>query len=324
MKVPYSVRSFYEQHEKPYQSLEGHVNRLMESIRESGWHYLSRIKALESFAQKLETGRFAPEECLNDLFACTIVVERAERINYAENKVREKFLVRKRKPDTSDTSPNSASCFAFDSVRLYASLKLENSLPPTGLEELVFEVQIKTFLQHAWSIATHDLIYKSDVLDWEAARVAYQVKAMLEHAEASISAVKSISLANQPARSDHDTRSKQEILVWLRQTWPADSLPRDTVRLAECVQSLLKTLGIEFKQLRLWLDSASKAGKGVKTLNLSPFGAIVSSVLEHADGLKALKDLAKRNRPVGKQILVPKELEFPMQSGAIERYLCRI
>lgn len=324
MKVPFSVRSFFEHHQKSYQLLEGHVNGQMESIRESGWHYLGRLKALESFAQKLETGRFAPIDCLNDLFACTIVVERADRIKDAENKIREKFFIHERKPDSPDTTPHRASCFDFDYVRLYASLKLEDSLPATGLEDLVFEVQIKTFLQHAWSIATHDLIYKSDALDWESARVAYQVKAMLEHAEASISAVKAISLANQPARSDDNTRGQQEIIAWLQQTWPADALPRDIVRLADCVRSLMKTVGIKLDQVKLWLNEASEAGKGIHTLNLSPFGAIVSSVLEHADGLDALKGMAGRGRYIGKQILVPAELDFPEQSRAVEKYLCRI
>lgn len=147
---------------------------------------------------------------------------------------------------------------------------------------------------------------------------------MLEHAEASISAVKAISLANQPARSDDNTRGQQEVLVWIQQTWSADALPRDTVRLANCVRDLMKTLGVELNQLRLWLDEASKAGKGVHTLNLSPFGAIVSSVLGHADGIKALKGIAGRSRRIGKQILVPAELDFPEQSEAVEKYLCRI
>lgn len=296
----------------------------MESIREQGWHYVGRIKSLESFAQKLETGRFPPNDCFNDVFACTLVVERADRIAGAEAKIREKFLVLERKPITPEATPHKPSCFDFDYVRLYASLKPNDTLPPMGLEELVFEIQLKTFLQHAWSIATHDLIYKSDALDWESARVAYQVKAMLEHAEASISAVKAISLTNQPSRSDDNTREQQEVLLWLQKEWPAEALPRDTVRLADCVRDLIKTLGIELKQLRLWVDEASQAGKGIYTLNLSPFGVIVSTVLSHADGLGALKRLAGRNRRVKKQILVPAELEFPEQNEAIEKYLCRI
>ena len=51
---------------------------------------------------------------------------------------------------------------------------------------MIFEVQIKTILQHAWSIATHDLIYKTDTVSWPKERIAFQVKAMLEHAEIAI------------------------------------------------------------------------------------------------------------------------------------------
>lgn len=324
MKVPLSVRSLFGQYQDRYQSLEESVNRHVESIREDGWHYVGRLKSLESFAQKLETGRFEPKECLNDLFACTLVVERADRIMVAEERIREKFIVLERKPNAPDSTPHRPSCFEFDYVRLYASLKYDDSLPSTGLEDLVFEIQIKTFLQHAWSIATHDLIYKSDVVNWESSRVAYQVKAMLEHAEASISAVTAISHANQPARSDDETRKKQEVLDWLHGTWPSQSLPRDTVRLADCVLNLLKILHIELKQLRAWLDEASNEGKGIHTLNLSPFGVIVSTVLGHTDGQAALQRLDGRKQRRGGCIFVPDELDLPEQSAAVEKHLYRI
>src|SRR6185295_542993 len=76
--------------------------------------------------------------------------------------------------------------FSFDDLRLYTKWKPDVTLPTPTFAGVVFELQIKTFLQHAWSIATHDLIYKTDSISWPKERVAFEIKAMLEHAENAI------------------------------------------------------------------------------------------------------------------------------------------
>ena len=231
----------------------------IEAICEKDWHYVGRLKSLESFAQKLETGRFSVDQSLQDMFACTVVVERADRIKEAENRLRQRFEIHERKPERPEITHHRAMCFDFDYVRLYASLKKDERVPPTGYESLVFEIQIKTFLQHAWTIATHDLVYKSDSIDWEASRIAYQIKAMLEHAETSITSVKAISQANQPQRSDQETLDQQEIVKWLQREWPS-GLPKDVIRLADCVRNLLRVLNLNIAELGTMLTEATNAG----------------------------------------------------------------
>lgn len=322
MKVPLSIRSAFDQHVKDYRDLQTEVDRQMEVIRETDWHYVGRIKAVESFAQKLETGRFTKEQALNDLFACTLVVERADRIEEAERRLRERFDVRDRKPEKPGKTFHRPMCFDFDYLRLYACLRKSDRLPATGLENLVFEIQIKTFLQHAWTIATHDLIYKTDSVDWEATRVAYQVKAMLEHAEASITAVKAIAALNHPARSDRDTEELQNIIEWLRQTW-TDGLPHDVVRLAECVRSFMSVLEINLQRLKTIVSAATAAGRGASTLNLSPYCSIVEAVILSSDGFTALEKAAGNGRRIKQKIIVPSEIEFPKQSAIVEKLLYR-
>jgi ppGpp synthetase/RelA/SpoT-type nucleotidyltranferase len=322
MKVPLSIRSTYEQHEKECRGLQEHVDRQIEAIRDPSWHYVGRIKTLESFAQKLETGRFTKEQALEDIFACTLVVERADRINEAERRLNERFDIRVRKPDKPGKTFHRPMCFDFDYVRLYACLRRDERQPATGYEEVVFEIQIKTFLQHAWTIATHDLIYKTDSVDWEASRVAYQVKAMLEHAEASITAVKAIAESNQPARSDNETSELKAIIDWLRATW-AQGLPHDTVRLAECVRSFIAVIDIDLPFLANLVSVATSAGKGALTLNLSPFCSIVEAVLMSSDGIIALESAATSKRRFKQKIVVPSEIELPKQSAAVEKLLYR-
>lgn len=323
MKVPLSIRSAFEQHEKECRGLQAHVDRQIEAIREPGWHYVGRIKTLESFAQKLETGRFTKEQALEDLFACTLVVERADRISEAERRLSERFDVRVRKPEVPGKTHHRPMCFDFDYVRLYACLRKDERLPATGYEDLVFEIQIKTFLQHAWTIATHDLIYKTDSVDWEASRVAYQVKAMLEHAEASITSVKAIAESNQPARSDNETFELKAIIEWLRATW-VHGLPHDIVRLAECVRNFMAVIEIDLPRLAKFVSVATAAGKGASTLNLSPFCSIVETVLMSSDGIQSLESAATSKRRIKQKIVVPSEIEFPKQSATVERLLYRI
>ena len=68
-------------------------------------------------------------------------------------------------------------------------------------------MQVKTFLQHAWGIATHDLIYKTDDVSWSRQRIAYQIKAMLEHAEMSIQEAGRLAEAVALSKTQHDSEA---------------------------------------------------------------------------------------------------------------------
>ncbi|MBO9102288.1 MULTISPECIES: hypothetical protein [Rhizobium] len=77
---------------------------LKEEAEKQGWFFVSRLKELESFALKIETGRVPEPAKLEDFFACTLVVPTLAHIEVAENAVLSHYdLSARRPPDDSKT-----------------------------------------------------------------------------------------------------------------------------------------------------------------------------------------------------------------------------
>jgi hypothetical protein len=169
-------------------------------------------------------------------------------------------------------------------------------------------VQVKTLLQHAWSIATHELVYKTDDVDWSTSRIAFQVKAMLENAELSISEVRRLTDASLLNRSDRDCDQQRMTIQEIKQRWKPEQLPKDLRRLALNVFELTKLLKIQFTDLWIALDEATAAGEGAETLNLSPYSAIVSALIRK-HGPHLFDPLMRSESR--KALFVPLEVELP-------------
>ncbi len=86
MKIPGSIRRIYEEKEEDYKKLKGIVDIKFASLKDSRWHYESRIKSIDSFCLKLESGR-----PIDDFFACTIVVANATELEKAKELVESVF-----------------------------------------------------------------------------------------------------------------------------------------------------------------------------------------------------------------------------------------
>ena len=307
MKIPSSLRQLHADLQSDYEELKVEVDQRMLHIKNERWHYESRVKDLESFALKIETGRVHSDCRLEDFFACTIVVENQDRLRAAEDLVRKHFDVLERRPD-GETKTASHS-FRFEDLRLYARLSEQASRPRPAMH-LRFEIQLKTFLQHAWAIATHDLVYKGGEPSWGKSRIAYQVKAMLEHAETSISAARFPEVIQLVDRAERRTSKLREVIEGLALRWAPEDLPVDQLRLAENVLNLSTSLGISVAELFDDLDAEKEAGRGARLRSLSPFGVCVQTlVYRRRDELLAyLRGTPKRK---DFKMLVTKELQLP-------------
>jgi len=256
MKVPLSIKNIYDSKIILYESLKKYVDSWIIDSKYGKWHYESRVKELESFALKFETGRFTTASIFDDAFAGMIVVPTIKDIENVEGMLREKFSLVSKKPNDPAYATYSPEHFVFDDLRLYLKFEKENYLSPKAdeLDGLVFEVQIKTFLQHAWALSTHDLVYKSENISWSKHRVAYQVKAMLENIELSISSVDELSCNSIINKQDKRFKSLTKLVTLLNDKWEVESLPKDKKRLVENIFECMRKLDLNVNTLRSVID----------------------------------------------------------------------
>jgi ppGpp synthetase/RelA/SpoT-type nucleotidyltranferase len=308
MKIPASIRQIYEDQRDLNIRLKEVVDRRMRGLAKSGWHYVSRIKELTSFALKIETGRFSNPQALEDMFACTIVVTNATELDEAERLIGDNFAIKKRRPQHQNQTHKAPDSFPFDDLRIYAFIPDSPTEPPTDLIGVVFEVQIKTFLQHAWTIATHDLVYKTDSANWSKERLAYQIKAMLEHAEMAIQEAETLAQSGALAKQDPRTEAIKAGIALIKSQWTQDELPQDVRLLATNISNLVEALRLKGGRLEQILNEGKAARSGNHPTNLSPYATVVQYLFisEREKMISLLRDRAGKTK-----ILIPEEIELP-------------
>lgn len=317
MKIPTSIRNAYANQRETYERLKERVDEVIRVIKDGNWHYVSRVKDIESFALKVETGRYDSLDAIEDFFACTIVVENLEAMKKAEKLITKKFRQHQRRPEADNFTSKPSDSFRFDDTRIYVKWK-DNALSrPTGLDGLLFEVQIKTFLAHGWSMATHDLTYKTDEKSWPKERIAFQIKAMLEHAETSIQEAQKLARSKSLRKTDEISNRISAVIQLLNHFWLPETLPSDKKRLAENVDRLIRKVGIDIGSLSAALDKENKLGRGVNTLNLSPYASIIQSLFKQ-EANKMTRYFTRREDKGKFRVFIPRELELPLSLQTVQ------
>ena len=235
---------------------------------------------------------------LEDFFACTIVVPTVIEIGNAEGLVLKWYDRKERRPADDRFTRKASSSFLFDDLRLYVARRPRTDGKSQDLDGILFEIQIKTILQHAWSVATHDLIYKTDSISWALERIAYQVKAMLEHAETSVAEASQLARSSVVDKADHRTRNILSVVAHLRKVWPEDQLPRDIRRLATNILAVLRGCGISVETLpEIVEDEVKRVGSMPK--DMSPYAFTVQALAQSPSvGFQAALENAGRGTAV--------------------------
>jgi ppGpp synthetase/RelA/SpoT-type nucleotidyltranferase len=240
--------------ERKYREYEPYVKNVSQKVKETlvnfceskGYAFTSRIKTIESLAEKIETGRFKKWSDLDDLFACTIIIptlsHEEEVIDFCKNVFE---INRTIKRGQNKKSPDS---FRFDSTRIYAHLsKIDDANIGNLLSiyNIIFEIQIKSAFEHAWSVSTHDLVYKNSEIDWKKLRLAAQIKANVEQLDTLILAFKETSGIIQE-NNYPEIRKKTKLALEIQSLFdngkiPDELKPKDMNRFCDNFYRLIDT-----------------------------------------------------------------------------------
>ncbi|NET06194.1 MAG: hypothetical protein F6K09_27795 [Merismopedia sp. SIO2A8] len=175
--------------DRKYNQYQPFVKEVAKKVKEAllnfcdvkGYAFTSRIKTIESLAEKIETGRFERWSDLDDLFACTIIIPTLSHEKEVTVFCNQTFaVIRTVKRGQNKKAPDT---FRFDSTRIYAQLKSDNTITQDNvlsIFQIKFEIQIKSAFEHAWAVSTHALVYKNSEIDWRKLRLAAQLKATVE------------------------------------------------------------------------------------------------------------------------------------------------
>lgn len=297
MAVPQAVRDRFEQDATAAGAVYGYVRPTLARFCDDHRYALSgRPKELESLAEKLESGRYPTWDELDDRVAFTIVVptssHESQVVEFLES-VFDITLVRGR-----DSVAKPPDVFRFDATRCYG--RVSKTEPEPDLEprafDILFEIQIKTAFENAWSVVTHDLVYKSDDVSWTKRRLAAQLKAMVEQIDSLVDNFERVA-GDVPGTSDYETEAMTEaltVLLKLSEDGLIDAalLPGSWSRLAEnllgvatsSVRSRGRRAADKLRSIITSFDAQVRDGSFEPSLSGSLFQAVVAQQI--LDGLE--------------------------------------
>ncbi|CAL9582328.1 hypothetical protein SUDANB176_05063 [Streptomyces sp. enrichment culture] len=209
MGVPSRILNHYSSEERNVEAVARLVSQTLRPwCDRKGFPFKGRRKSLQSLSEKLESGRYSKWSELDDLYACTIVLPTPQHEEATLEFLSQAFTpVQVRRRNSTKKAPD---VFRFDSTRFIGTVRVGEGLPlPQELGLIKFEVQLPTAFEYAWSVVTHDLVYKTDDFDWRKARMAALLKAAVEQIELLISGF-SANVGIIPQSSHPESDAKHE------------------------------------------------------------------------------------------------------------------
>lgn len=239
----------------------------------NGYAFTDRIKAIDSLSEKIETGRFLKLSDIDDFYALSIIIPNLNKETEVLNFLKETFnvVVLKKRGGTK----KAPDVFRFDNTRFIG--KLKQSGEKTEISEINFEIQIKTAFEHAWSVSTHSLVYKTNEIDWKLLRIASQLKSSVEQLDMIVSGAKHMN-SHITEHSWPEIDVKKYILectntFLLNPNVPEELKPKDSSRFSENLYSFFNPIiyKSEYQHKKILKPYFNKANEHANELGFDMF-----------------------------------------------------
>lgn len=243
MIIDAKLKTKYDFEEPYFEYIQNYLDQtLMNYAKKNLFAYSSRIKSLSSISEKIESGRFNSWEELDDFIGCVIIVPNLSYENEVLTFLDSAFnkIDLKKRGETF----KGFDTFRFDSTRFLGTIKPESTDKTSLIHSIKFEIQIRSAFEHAWSVTTHDLAYKSETIDWRILRLVSQLKASVEQLDMISLGAREVS--KQITKSKWpEIDIKIEMLNFLSNQFtigniPSELKPKDFSRVVDNFYSLIK------------------------------------------------------------------------------------
>ena len=292
MIVPRTIEAFYGRIIDSLILLKSNIDQTLKNMADSlnVTYVEARIKSKESLMAKIEKeGHDNPADEIEDLVACTLIVNKTSEIEAVKKVIEQKFNIEDEKSKRS-RSPNE---FVYDAVHLILSFKDDPLISNRNILGKKFELQIRTTLQNAIDKVTREEIYKTDVLTWQKDRTASEIRANLELLDLLLNFFPSIA-DFQEEREYELYKHRNKIIDLLKHIWTAEKLPEDLRRTSIIIEDYLKLADATVEDLSNWLEDA-KYAYVVEAISITPCQIILMILfLEKKD--RFLQTVERRNR----------------------------
>lgn len=235
-----------------YISIESYLEFVRTRVRDTllaycdakNYAFVTRVKTLPSLSEKIESGRYKKWSEIEDLLACAVViptlVDEDPVLTFLASAFEQVDL---KKRGGTQKAPDT---FRFDSTRFIGRLRRpENIAVDEPSYQVIFEVQVRSAFEHAWSVTTHELTYKGQIVSWNRLRLAAQLKATAEQLDMLIigfeDAAKKIAPSHWP-----EIQAKTEIADFFKEQFRIDRLPieltpKDWSRFSDNIFAMLRS-----------------------------------------------------------------------------------
>lgn len=238
----------------------------------------SRVKAIQSVHQKLQTGRYASLRDVEDLAGVKVVVLRRREIATVAEIVESSLQLLEEKERVVEPS-----VFRYRERHLLVVPPADYLDRNPDLQGLRVEVQLTSVVQHALDQATHDFDYKGANVDWARLRLVAQLRAVLELVDNMLDGTEeSAALMEKAVQFPPELRRQNEILVVMTGVFADDALPSDRRRLAETISALIYAAGIEVGELH---DLLTRNADLLEATSITPLDCVIGVLMRERKDL---------------------------------------
>lgn len=237
-----------------------------------GFLLVNRTKDFASIQDKMETGRYKSFSALDDLVAFSVIIDTLGQESEVRRFLRKAFRVHSIR---SGGTLQDERAFDFDCTRIYCRLTDDARLYDHQVREMLFEVQIRTLLQHAWSKITHPHVYKSRTYDAKAGRLAAELMAQLEATDRSFARFRTSSKSvKQVIRRDVQRASEiTEMIDGLVSAGviPSELRPQNGRRLGENIYQSIRDRAKNFDRAKTTIEAFLTAQRETFPMSVTLF-----------------------------------------------------